>query len=161
MSTYWKYLRSGGGVASLLFLAANFMIAQIAYIGIDYWLSVWTNAESIHYNNSTKRKLRPIEMREVAVNNTFSLNKWIQEVDTYTDIYVYSILIGIAFVFTLIRSSHFFITCMSASVKLHNDMFTSVVRSPLSFFEQNPVGIIHFVLLLSLRIYYFNNRLIF
>lgn len=148
MSTYWKYLRSGAGsFTSLMLLATNFLIAQILNTGIDYWLNVWTNAEFIRHKNSTKPDLaldniiRPTEIRGETVNKTLdSSHNWIQEVDTYTGIYVYSILIGIAFTFTLIRSFHFFKTCMSASVKLHDLMFNSVVRSPLSFFERNPVG---------------------
>ena len=80
-------------------------------------------------------------MVEQAQNNTFTYKSWKEEVDTYTGIYVYSVFIGGVFIFAMVRSTHFFVTCMFASVKLHDDMFTSIVRAPLSFFDKNPIGI--------------------
>jgi hypothetical protein len=35
-----------------------------------------------------------------------------------------------------------FIACIISSINLHNKMFQAVIRSPLQFFDDNPVGII-------------------
>ncbi len=124
-------------------------MAQMCFTGIDYWLSIWTNAEFIRYQTKPVLGIDAGEVVEQAENNTFTYKSWKEEVDTYTGIYVYSILIGGVFVFAMIRSTHFFVTCMFASVKLHDNMFKSVVRAPLSFFDKNPIGTILYILFLD------------
>jgi len=141
LSTYWKYLRSGGGIVSLTFLVLHFLLAQMSFTGIDFWLSIWTNAEFIRYHNTSYVDFDTTQVLDQIGNDTFTYKSWQEEIDTYTGIYVYSALIGGVFLFAMIRSTHFFITCMFASIKLHDDMLKSVVRAKLSFFDQNPIGI--------------------
>jgi len=45
------------------------------------------------------------------------------------------------FVFSLIRSIHFFVSFLKASIRLQDKMLQAVVRSPLLFFDRNPIGI--------------------
>ena len=120
--TYWKYFRAGGGIVSLTFLLLNFSITQTLFTGTDKWLSIWTDAEFLRSKNVTGGVKEGM-------------------IDTYTGIYVYAILVGGIFIMSMIQSIHFFVTCMFASVKLHEDMFKSVLRSPFSFFDKNPIGI--------------------
>jgi len=148
IKTYWKYLRSGGRIISLCFLLCFFLISQMCFTGIDVWLSIWTNAEFIRYQTKPVLGIDAGEVVEQAENNTFTYKSWKEEVDTYTGICVYSVFIGGVFVFAMVRSTLLFVTCMFASVKLHDDMFTSIVRAPLSFFDKNPIGIIHFEIVL-------------
>lgn len=110
------------------------VFTQILFSASDYWLNIWTEAEQIRAANMTPTVAPPM------MNESFDLQSWQEEVDTYTGIYVYSILISGVFVFSLIRTVHFFIMCMLASVNLHNQMFQAVIRAPLSFFDKNPVG---------------------
>jgi len=92
-------------------------------------LNIWTNAEHL--------------------NGTFNSNSstWKDEIDTTTGIYVYSALIGCLLVFSIARGIHFFIICMVSSIKLHDQMFQALIRTPLSFFDSNPVGMITGILL--------------
>ncbi|RWS23154.1 ABC transporter-like protein 16, partial [Leptotrombidium deliense] len=50
--------------------------------------------------------------------------------------------VAVLFVLSLMRAILFFLMCMRASVKLHDRLFRSVVRAPIAFFDNNPIGII-------------------
>ncbi|CAG2117983.1 unnamed protein product, partial [Medioppia subpectinata] len=47
---------------------------------------------------------------------------------------------GLLFVTTFIRAITWFVMCMRASVNLHNNIFIRLLRAPISFFDNNPVG---------------------
>lgn len=53
---------------------------------------------------------------------------------------VYTILILTSIVLATTRSLCFFRFCMTASRKLHNLMFGSIIRAPMRFFNANPAG---------------------
>lgn len=136
MSVYWKYIRAGGGCCSAFILCINLIITQILFNGSEYWLTLWTNAEE-----RRGRINQTLTMNE-GHNMTDADGEWhlLEDLDTYTGIYVFSGLIGGVFVFSMIRTVHFFVSCMLASIHLHNAMFHSVIRAPLKFFDHNPVG---------------------
>ncbi|CAG2118659.1 unnamed protein product, partial [Medioppia subpectinata] len=56
------------------------------------------------------------------------------------DVIIYSSLIAALFVTALMRSVTWFMMCMRASVNLHNSIFYRILRTPISFFDNNPVG---------------------
>ncbi|CAG2104061.1 unnamed protein product, partial [Medioppia subpectinata] len=56
------------------------------------------------------------------------------------DAIIYSTLIAALFVTVLIRVITWFMMCMRASVNLHNSIFYTLLRTPISFFDNNPVG---------------------
>lgn len=146
MAIYWQYFRSGGGTFSFICLAFSFLITQFFFSASDYWLNIWTNAEEARYSeNITTTTTEPDEFAEFLMANLTSVDgnstsNWLSSPDTNTGIYVFTILIVGLFVFSLIRSVHFFIMCMVSSVNLHNKMFECVIRAPLRFFDCNPVG---------------------
>lgn len=55
-------------------------------------------------------------------------------------IYIYSTIIALLVIVTLIRSFTFFYICMRASTRLHDNMFTSITRATMRFFNTNPAG---------------------
>jgi ABC-type multidrug transport system fused ATPase/permease subunit len=69
----------------------------------------------------------------------------LKEMDTFTGIYGFIIIALFGFVFSMIRSISFFVIFLNASIKLHDKMFQAVVRSPLLFFDRNPIGIISYI----------------
>lgn len=173
LGTYWNYFHAGAGFLSLLLYFIIFMIAQILFIGTDYWLTLWTNAEElrslrsksltesnmtasilpqIFYDlglsdfNVTESSLVDVLTNESnlldlnSIDEVVTLSDWIKNLDTNTGVYVYAIIISGLFLFTMIRTTYFFLICMSASVKLHNKMFKSIIRAQLIFFDENPVG---------------------
>ena len=162
MKMYRNYFSAGASCLSLLALVITFTIAQILFLGTDYWLTLWTDAEELRYLRTINDNITETNTTESIISeftttewNSFELNSteltmfadnetavydWTKEIDTNTGVYVYSGLIVGLFIFTMIRTTHFFLICMSASINLHNRMFQSIIRAQLVFFDQNPVG---------------------
>jgi ATP-binding cassette subfamily C (CFTR/MRP) protein 4 len=57
-----------------------------------------------------------------------------------TSIYIYSVIIGSLIIITLVRSVTFFTICMRASTRLHDNMFGSITRATMRFFNTNSAG---------------------
>lgn len=154
MHSYWLYWRAGASCLSLLLFVIISLITQVLYHGTDYWLALWTNTEELRYlragdftgMNTTGSNISDLNTTELSFMDTnrtgvsSTVFDWIEDVDTTTGVYVYSILTGALFVFSMIWTVRFFLICISASVKLHNKMFESIIRSQPAFFDRNPVG---------------------
>ena len=149
LAVYWKYFKAGGGYFSFFLFILSCVITQFLFAGSDYWLSLWTDAEQLRFDRKkSDSKSAPLfEYRTANLTNSTSPRenvdqqvKWLDKIDTYTGIYVFTIFTATLFVFSLIRSIHFFVMCTNASIALHNEMFKAVIRAPLRFFEQNDVG---------------------
>ena len=123
---YWLYIRAGAGIFLLPLLITSNLTTQLLFNGSDYYLSLWTESE--------RNKFGGIN---VAYTKTF-----VDDLDRQTNIIIYSCLIGGLFLFSLVRTTAFYIICMRASVTLHNRLFESVIRAPISFFDNNPIGVL-------------------
>lgn len=55
-------------------------------------------------------------------------------------IYIYSSLILGVLVITLLRSTIFFYFSVKCSQKLHDNMFMSIIKTSMRFFDTNPTG---------------------
>ena len=122
LKLYWIYIKSGSGpLLMLLFIISN-IITQISFTGCDYWLSLWTQYQQSISNNKT------IQLPSV-------ISK-----DRNTNIYIYTGIVVTLFVFSLVRTTTFFTMCMRSSINLHKKLFNSLIRAPISFFDQNPIG---------------------
>ena len=53
---------------------------------------------------------------------------------------VYGGLVGVVWILCVARTVLFYIILLRATTILHNKMFISVLRSPILFFDTNPVG---------------------
>ena len=139
---YWEYFRAGGGVLSFILLAASCIVTQVLYSGTDYWLTLWTDAQEARARQASAFLSNGTEWNSTDPYHSLPLNStsWMDNIDTPTGIYVYTILLVGLFLFSIVRSIHFFATCMSTSIKLHNNMFDSLIRAPVVFFDKNPIG---------------------
>jgi ABC-type multidrug transport system fused ATPase/permease subunit len=61
-------------------------------------------------------------------------------VSKHDSLIIYGCLIIGCMLITLLRSIMFVKTCMRASINLHNDMFSSILRGAMRFFDTNPSG---------------------
>ena len=68
----------------------------------------------------------------------------------YFNLGIYAALVGALVIASMIRTVHFFVVCMRASVNLHNSMFSRVVQAQCRFFDVNPVGNILIISFLNL-----------
>jgi ABC transporter transmembrane region len=128
-STYWKYLRSGSSCVSIMRFVISCLITELLLAGSDYWITVWTEMEESRYaqrvNNSS-------------VNSTVA--KIFLDLNTETSVYIYTGLTCAFMIFMFVRNIDFFHTCNAASVALHDGMLDAVAFTPISFFENNPIG---------------------
>ena len=113
-----EYIRAGAGPVLLISMIIFTLISQTIFNGSDIFLTAWTNKNQ-------------------------NLNETMEVVDTaeqLQDIYIYTALIVVLFVSTILRSVSFFAICMRASVRLHNRVFARMLRAPVAFFDTNPAG---------------------
>jgi len=121
-NSLWKYISISGGLISTSFFIINCILVQIFQQGSSYWLSIWTNSE----------------MTQNSINASSMEISW--NISTNTGIYVFSGILGGTLIFVVLCTTQFSIMCTISSVKLHSQMFNAVLRSPMSFFDKNPVG---------------------
>lgn len=77
-------------------------------------------------NGTVLGKIRSLLMEIVSAND-YSLT-------------IYSCIIALTIIFTIVACLEFVRHCMKASTKLHNKMFDKIVYSPMKFFNDNPSG---------------------
>ncbi|KPM02613.1 ABC transporter-like protein 1 [Sarcoptes scabiei] len=126
---YWAYTRMGAGFFLLTTFIVTTILTQFIYTGTDYWLSAWTD----YQENLDIQKSNPF--------HTFKRNPIIFE-SYNANILTYICLVLSLFVVAIIWTTSFFITCMRASVNMHNSIFSSLMEAPILFFDKTPVGII-------------------
>lgn len=82
---------------------------------------------------------------QTGVNKILKLFKFVSEfqarlLPTETCVIVYSVLIGGIFFSAIIRSISFYNVCITASQKLHDNMFNGIITATMRFFNINPSG---------------------
>ncbi|KAK3096011.1 hypothetical protein FSP39_021917 [Pinctada imbricata] len=133
LKVYYEYFKAGAGVFKFIILVLLNLIAQAAYVGSDWWLSYWSNLEEERY--------AAIELDNQLRSEGFNItNVTIPEVETHKNVYIFSGIIGGVFLFGLLRALMFFKVAVDASMHLHNSMFHKILRTPVRFFDTNPVG---------------------
>lgn len=115
----------------MLVMVISTIISQVIFHYNDLWLAAWSNREdSKTYNKESNND----------TNVTFfSANDTAYEDETW-NIIIYSSLVVAQLVGMLIRSATFFMMCICASINLHNKIFYTLMRVPISFFDNNPTG---------------------
>ncbi|XP_071321050.1 ATP-binding cassette sub-family C member 4-like [Trachinotus anak] len=122
---YVKYLRAGANIVVLLIVLLFNILAQVAYIMQDWWLAYWADEqEKLNVNGTIIQK---------GQNITRELN---------TDFYlgVYGGLTVATIVFGFIRNLVLFNVLVRCTQSLHNRMFSAILRTPVRFFDINPIG---------------------
>ncbi|XP_053212741.1 ATP-binding cassette sub-family C member 4-like isoform X2 [Panonychus citri] len=124
---YLDYLLAGG---NLIFISI-FLITSFASQGIinyvDLWLSNWSD-ESLLLSQSFNETLDGMSFKEYS--KPFVTRNGL----IYLGLIIF-LLIGV-----FIRLGMNYRICLKASETLHNRIFSKLLRTPLSFFENNPVG---------------------
>ncbi|XP_074520424.1 ATP-binding cassette sub-family C member 4 [Halichoeres trimaculatus] len=125
VSLYVKYLRAGASILFLLFVFVVNILAQVAYIMQDWWLAYWADEQEKLNGNGT--------VAESGQNVTQQL-----DLDFYLGIYGGLTIATIVFGF--IRNVVLFHVLVRCAQALHNRMFDAILRTPVRFFDINPIG---------------------
>ncbi|KAM9396344.1 ATP-binding cassette sub-family C member 4-like isoform 1-T1 [Salvelinus alpinus] len=126
VSLYVKYLKAGANILVLIGVVLLQFLAQAAYILQDWWLAYWAGEQEKLNVNGTVTV-------QNGVNVTEELN-----LDFYLGIYAG--LTGATLIFGFARSLIMFNVLVKAAQSLHNRMFNSILRTPVRFFDINPIG---------------------
>uniref|UniRef100_A0A674EUC4 Cystic fibrosis transmembrane conductance regulator n=1 Tax=Salmo trutta TaxID=8032 RepID=A0A674EUC4_SALTR len=119
---YVKYLKAG---ANILVHILMFCV-QAAYILQDWWLAYWAG-----------------EQEKLNVNGTVTIQNGVNVTEQLNlDFYlgIYAGLTGATLIFGFARSLVMFNVLVKAAQSLHNRMFNSILRTPVRFFDINPIG---------------------
>ncbi|XP_031558850.1 multidrug resistance-associated protein 4-like, partial [Actinia tenebrosa] len=124
-NVYLNYLKAGSSLFGMIVLAILVLASQGSILVGEWWLAEWADSE--HYVSTVVPKKS---------NSTFYLPFY--DRDTY--IIVYGVLVVVGMVTNLLSFVLLFRLFVLASKNLHNNMFNSVLRAPIYFFDTNPVG---------------------
>ncbi|XP_054168884.1 ATP-binding cassette sub-family C member 4-like [Oppia nitens] len=116
---YWLYVRSGSNWFWLTLLILSNIGTQLLFTGSEYFLSLWTDMEQDVINFD-----------------------WVRRLDSNWMLIIFALMTGGLFLLSLVRTTIFFTICMRSSITLHNRLFESVIRAPISFFDNNPIGVL-------------------
>ncbi|XP_046746883.1 ATP-binding cassette subfamily C member 4-like isoform X1 [Diprion similis] len=139
---YWDYFRSGGNICSLIFFAVIFIISQIAASGTDYWITHWTNQETLRVSLKLNKSMT-VSNQTVDQRPNFWQPTWLDEYGILRPtiaVYVYTFCIAGCVFFALFRSVLFMKLSMNASQNIHNTMFANLLQATMRFFNTNPTG---------------------
>ncbi|XP_061693359.1 ATP-binding cassette sub-family C member 4-like [Syngnathoides biaculeatus] len=126
---YVKYFTAHCHPLILLAILLLSVIAEAAYILQDWWLVFWAKDEL----NNTSR----VVIVEKSTNESSGLH---QATNLPFYLGVYSGLTAAAVVFGFARSLVIFHGLVKSTQTLHNRMFNAVLRTPVLFFDVNPIG---------------------
>ncbi|XP_056606564.1 multidrug resistance-associated protein 4 [Triplophysa dalaica] len=123
---YWKYFRAGANVVMLVFILVLNLLAQVSYILQDWWLAYWATEQEKLDNPS---------------NTTSGMNATIsQPLDLKFYLGIYGGLTVATVIFGFMRSLIMFKALVSSAQTLHTRMFNCILRTPVRFFDINPIG---------------------
>lgn len=154
LSATWKayrvYLKLGLNWWFAPLLVIVFCGTQALYSIVDYWMSLWTDSEErlglYQQQLSGLLGMNKTAAGSVGTNEShwpeFEHRNLVDDYARGQNVLFYSIQMGLLFSLSLLRTVLFFVMCMKASVRLHDRLFERVIRAPVSFFDQNPVGIL-------------------
>ncbi|MCI4375688.1 hypothetical protein PGIGA_G00112330 [Pangasianodon gigas] len=128
---YLKYLTAGVNALVLLILVLLNLLAQTSYILQDWWLAYWaTEQEKLHVLN-----------QNLTFSNNISLNQNVtQQLSIEFYLGIYSGLTVATLLFGFTRSLMMFNALVCSAQTLHNRMFNCIIRTPVRFFDINPIG---------------------
>ncbi|XP_027711485.1 multidrug resistance-associated protein 4 [Vombatus ursinus] len=121
--SYRNYFAAGANFFVIVLLILLNILAQVAYVLQDWWLSYWANEQS--KLNVTVNGIKGNETKELDLN-------WY--LGTYAGLTAATVLFGV------VRCLLVFYVLVNASQTLHNKMFESILKAPVLFFDRNPIG---------------------
>ncbi|KAF5274490.1 hypothetical protein FQR65_LT16964 [Abscondita terminalis] len=134
--TVWEYVRTCGNVGTLLGLVVLFIIVQALCIWIDFWVAEWSTHSS-HYetcNISISCSVFEKRCENISLENIFSSD--CDELPIYT----YTTLLSTYLLLFIIKCIYFSQLQINSGRNLHNQMVTSILRVPMSFFTRHHSG---------------------
>uniref|UniRef100_A0ACB8FJN8 Multidrug resistance-associated protein 4 n=1 Tax=Sphaerodactylus townsendi TaxID=933632 RepID=A0ACB8FJN8_9SAUR len=123
LHVYKKYFAAGANNFVIVILLFLTVLAQVAYVLQDWWLSYWANQQE--KLNITEGNTQMNETK------TLDLNYYLG---------IYAGLTVVTILFSILRCLLIFQVLVNAAQTLHDKMFQSILKAPVLFFDRNPIG---------------------
>ncbi|XP_023228238.1 multidrug resistance-associated protein 4-like [Centruroides sculpturatus] len=134
ISVYKSYVNAGAGLFFKIVILSTLIISQSFTSASDYWLIKWL--QDIRIYSHSIENLENITSNKSIFHNIEDENFYHTE---EFNMYVYIGLICAVFLTTLPSGLLVYRFFTIASFKLHNNMFRCIIRTPISFLDNNPV----------------------
>lgn len=122
---FFAYFKASKKPFLIAIMMLIFLMSQTVSGGSDYFVAFWVNIES----NSWQE-----------INNSTTEFLWDGPLSRDSMIYIYSaMIVGIILLWQL-QTIVYFTVCKWSSVNLHSNMFRSILRTTMYFYNTNPAG---------------------
>ncbi|XP_072034829.1 ATP-binding cassette sub-family C member 4-like [Amphiura filiformis] len=152
VKVYMRFFLAGCSMLFFMFFMVINLTAQGVINVADWWLAEWTYAEenalrsgdgnsTFTYTSSdliTVNIYQPDELQRYKETDLPTTSP--DEVDSVWYAWIYSCLVLGIVIFSFGRTFLLYFIMVNASKNLHNQMFNSIIRAPMQFFDSNPVG---------------------
>nr|XP_057938958.1 ATP-binding cassette sub-family C member 4-like isoform X2 [Doryrhamphus excisus] len=132
LQMYTKYFRAGANFMALFLLIILNALAHVAFVLQDWWLACWSSKQQQQQQQQQKQQYVHITQH---LNSSLPAEP---DLDLYLS--VYAGLTATSVLFGFVRSLVFFNILVKSAQTLHNRMFDAILRTPVHFFEINPIG---------------------
>ncbi|XP_020287793.1 probable multidrug resistance-associated protein lethal(2)03659 [Pseudomyrmex gracilis] len=122
---FFAYFKASKKPFMITLMLLIFLMSQIISGGSDYFVAFWVNVET----NSWYR-----------TENDTTEFIWAGPLTRDSMIYTYSAMIATIVLLWQVQTVVYFNVCMWASINLHSDMFRSILRATMYFYNINPAG---------------------
>lgn len=138
-----KFFQTGANLYMAFIVLLLFIITQFIVSLNDYFVPFLVNIVEMQKYLAKLHRLNQTDntYENITTNHSDILSYEEEEMWTVMNyIYIYTgIVLGI-FVIGIIRSLVFYKTCMTCSQRLHDMMFSALIRTGMRFFDTNPSG---------------------
>ncbi|KAH1001745.1 hypothetical protein HUJ04_005722 [Dendroctonus ponderosae] len=138
---YKSYLLAGGSACKLFFMGCVFIFSQALASMVDYFLSVWVNMEEMKQARNITGEVNDTLIDSLDDSQYTVFQKfWFGFLTDDVCLLIYTGLMAVVIPLIVGRAIYFFNWFVSASINLHNNMFSKIVHAPMRFFNLNPSG---------------------
>ncbi|XP_015272616.1 PREDICTED: multidrug resistance-associated protein 4 [Gekko japonicus] len=123
-NVYKKYFAAGASYFVIFILLFLSILAQVAYVLQDWWLSYWANQQ---------------ERLNMTTEGTSTMNE-VKALDLRWYLGIYAGLTVATILFSVLRCLLIFRVLVNSAQTLHDKMFQSILKAPVLFFDRNPIG---------------------
>ncbi|XP_022172980.1 multidrug resistance-associated protein 4-like [Myzus persicae] len=136
-NTFFSYILAGGSAINIGFCIFMCIITQVLIISGDYWLSFWVNQEVYEFHKllNTSHNTNNTSVPRDSYSASLLMSNFQQHF-----VIIYVVLMVSLIVSGIVRSVIFVKMTTKSSVNLHNQMFNSIIRTSMFFFNTNSSG---------------------
>ncbi|CAH0722571.1 unnamed protein product, partial [Brenthis ino] len=124
----YGYFTAGGSLFFLLFNISMILLTTASASSADYWVSYWSNQMALYEEEIGSGNMDP------------SLDKQVGLFTTGQYIMIHGAIVAVIILMTHLRVIPFANLCVNASQKLHDSMFSTMIKGIMRFFDTSSSG---------------------